>query len=68
MSTSERSDSPPDVRAPQAHEVYTVDRVTASRDTEAQVVEYQPFYSVKHAASNLGQLFWHSSREPADPG
>jgi type VI secretion system protein ImpG len=58
----------PDVRSPQAHEVYTVDRVTASRDADGQVVEYQPFYSVKHAASNLGQLFWHASREPSDPG
>lgn len=58
----------PDVRSPLAHEVYTIDKVTASRDADGQSVEYSPFYSVKHAGGNPGQRFWHASREPADPG
>ena len=52
----------PDARRPIAHEVYSIDRVTAvSPDGES--VEYQPFYSVKHGADARGaRTYWQASR------
>jgi type VI secretion system protein ImpG len=55
----------PDVRRPLANEVYSIDRVTATSPDNEQV-EYQPFYSFKHAAERSRQkLFWHAVRRPA---
>ena len=55
----------PDARRPLAHEVYSIDRVTAT-SPENEQVEYQPFYSFKHAAERRGQkTFWHATRRPA---
>src|SRR5262249_23877552 len=58
----------PDVRRPLAHEVYSIDRVTASaRDGTA--VEFRPFFSVKHAdEGRAGQTFWHAVRRQAENG
>jgi type VI secretion system protein ImpG len=55
----------PDARHPGAHEVFSIDHVTAtSPDNER--VEYQPFYSFKHAADRQTQrTFWHAVRRPA---
>jgi type VI secretion system protein ImpG len=56
----------PDARRPQANEVYSVDRVTAT-SPENEQVEYRPFYSFKHAADRLVQkTFWFVSRRPAE--
>jgi type VI secretion system protein ImpG len=56
----------PDARRPLAHEVYSIDRVTATAP-DRQEVEYQPFFSVKHAAAGrAAQAFWHASRRPAE--
>ena len=50
---------------PLAHEVYSIDRVTATSPDNEQV-EYQPFYSFKHAADRREQkTFWHATRRPA---
>jgi type VI secretion system protein ImpG len=57
----------PDARRPLAHEVYTVDRVTAT-SPDGEQVEYQPFFSVKHAAEEPGRAFWSVSRQPAEAG
>jgi type VI secretion system protein ImpG len=65
----------PDARRPLAHEVYSIDRVTASA-RDGTEVEFRPFFSVKHAQeSQAGQTFWHAARRqaeggdgPADPG
>ncbi len=69
----------PDARRPLAHEVYTIDRVTAT-SPEGESVEFQPFFSVKHAVDRDGQgvaqqAFWYGTRRPAmqvegrvDPG
>jgi type VI secretion system protein ImpG len=58
----------PDARRPLAHEVYSIDRVTATTPDRRQV-EYQPFFSAKHAGA-APEHYWHSSRraaEQADP-
>ena len=55
----------PDARRPLAHEVYSIDRVTAT-SPENEQVEYQPFYSFKHAADQRQQkTFWQATRRPA---
>jgi type VI secretion system protein ImpG len=55
----------PDARRPLAHEVYSIDAVTATSPDNEQV-EYQPFYSFKHAADRRQQkTFWQAVRRPA---
>jgi type VI secretion system protein ImpG len=55
----------PDARRPAAHEIYTIDGVTATSPENEQVA-YQPFYSFKHAAERRGQkTFWQATRRPA---
>jgi type VI secretion system protein ImpG len=53
----------PDARRPRAHEVYSVDRVTATAP-DGRAEEYQPFFSIKHAAAT-GERYWHASRQPS---
>src|SRR5262249_26149197 len=56
----------PDVRRPQAHEVYSIERVQASSPDDEQV-EFQPFFAVKHAsAPRAYPTFWYASRRPAE--
>jgi type VI secretion system protein ImpG len=56
----------PDARRPLAAEVYSVDRVTAT-SSENEPVEFQPFYSFRHAAGRRDQkAFWHATRRPAE--
>jgi type VI secretion system protein ImpG len=56
----------PDARRPRAHEVYSIDRVTATSPDNEQV-EYQPFYSFKHASDRMKQkAFWYATRRPAE--
>ncbi len=55
----------PDARRPLAGEVYSIDQVTATSPQQEQV-EYQPFYSFKHASDRRAQqTFWYASRRPA---
>jgi len=54
-----------DARRPLAHEIYSIDRVTATSPGNEQV-EYRPFYSFQHAADRREQAtFWWSARRPA---
>jgi type VI secretion system protein ImpG len=56
----------PDRRHPQAHEVYSIDRVLATAP-EGSSVEFIPFFSTKHAHERPGeQPFWHASRWPSE--
>jgi type VI secretion system protein ImpG len=56
----------PDARRPLAHEIYSIDRVTASA-RDGSEVEFRPFFSVKHAhQGRAGQTFWHAVRQPAE--
>jgi type VI secretion system protein ImpG len=56
----------PDLRRPMAHEVYSVDQVTATfPNGESQ--EYFPFFSVKHARqAATAKTYWHATRRPAE--
>jgi type VI secretion system protein ImpG len=67
----------PDVRRPNATEVYTVDQVTATQSgASGEQKEYLPFYSMRHHlgddGSAEGKTFWHLQRQPSgkkgDPG
>lgn len=56
----------PDIRRPGAHEVYTVDRVTAS-GPDRKPVEFVPLFSTRHAVGDAPPLaFWHATRRPAE--
>jgi type VI secretion system protein ImpG len=55
----------PDVRRPLAHEVYSVDRATAT-SPDGREREFQPFFSVRHAGAGTdGAAYWHATRRPA---
>jgi type VI secretion system protein ImpG len=57
----------PDARRPLANEVYSVDRVAASYP-DGSAVEYQPFFSVKHADQDQATTaYWYAGRRPAEP-
>lgn len=51
----------PDARRPQAHEVHSIDRVTAVSPL-GEHVEYQPFYSLKQRDPGSGAAYWLASR------
>jgi type VI secretion system protein ImpG len=56
----------PDSRRPLAHEVYSIDRVTASAP-DGRVTEFVPLFSVKHARGrDADDAYWHSTRRPAE--
>ncbi|MEX0794157.1 MAG: type VI secretion system baseplate subunit TssF [Pirellulaceae bacterium] len=59
----------PDSRRPLAHEIYSIDDVTAvSRDNLE--MPYHPFYSFKHGSGNReARTYWHASRRipPSGP-
>jgi type VI secretion system protein ImpG len=54
----------PDQRRPLAHEVYSIDRVTATAP-DGREAEYAPFFAVKHGRMNGQGPYWHSARRPA---
>ena len=56
----------PDLRRPLAHEVYSIDHVTAtSPNGESQ--DYSPFFSVKHASqAEATKTYWHAMRRAAE--
>jgi type VI secretion system protein ImpG len=56
----------PDRRLPQAYEVYSVDRVTAS-PPKGSAVEFHPFFSIKHSfGGGPDKTFWHAQRRSGD--
>jgi type VI secretion system protein ImpG len=56
----------PDARRPLHHEIYTIERVTATSAVGEQT-EFAPFFSVKHALpGDAGRVFWHATRKPAE--
>jgi len=63
----------PDVRRQMATEVYSIDTVIADDPVQAQVREFSPFYSFKHARQHeKDRTFWYASRRQSvreeDPG
>jgi type VI secretion system protein ImpG len=56
----------PDVRRQDATEVYAVTSVVSTSPHLDEILELQPFYSVKHAAGEDTQMaFWFTSRRPS---
>ena len=56
----------PDVRRQQTTEVYAIDAVTSHSADSQETVEFQPFYSIKHAApSNATGAYWYATRRPS---
>jgi type VI secretion system protein ImpG len=53
----------PDVRRPNATEIFSVDEVVSVRPDTQEPVRFEPFYSYHHAtAAKRGQTFWLASR------
>jgi len=56
----------PDVRAPLAYEVHSVQSVTGSVPGKAERQTYYPFYGIRHGmASSEEAAFWHALRRPS---
>lgn len=57
----------PDAHHPNAMEVYTVDRVSATTK-RGEAVEYAPFFSNRHGGERIDrECYWHGVRRPAEP-
>lgn len=54
----------PDIRRPNALEIYSVDEVVSVRPGTQEPVHFEPFYSFRHstARGGMGQTFWLASR------
>ena len=64
----------PDARRPLAHEVYSIERVTAT-SPDSEQMEYGPFYSLRHGSDGRHaqqgpseKRYWHARRERAGDG
>jgi type VI secretion system protein ImpG len=56
----------PDIRRQNATEVYSIDSVVSVSPGLDETVEYEPFYSFKHAGEREQQrAFWYASRRPS---
>jgi type VI secretion system protein ImpG len=56
----------PDIRRQSATEVYSVDSVVSVSPGSNETVEFEPFYSFKHAAERESrQAFWYAARRPS---
>lgn len=61
----------PDVRRPNATEVYAVDSVTCTASHLPEPLDIAPFYSFRHTSENHAQpqVFWYATRRPSQrPG
>lgn len=59
----------PDVRRGFATEIFSVDQVLSTNPQTQEVVDYEPFYSFRHAAlrdRKQKQAFWHTSRQASN--
>jgi type VI secretion system protein ImpG len=63
--TERRFDYPivPDIRRPNATEIFSVDEVVSVRPGTQEPVRFEPFYSFRHGLKgSRGQVFWMASR------
>jgi type VI secretion system protein ImpG len=63
----------PDVHRPMATEVYSIDSVAGTAGYLDEPVQYEPFFSVRHAAEGRGaRAYWYAARRRSlrkdDPG
>jgi type VI secretion system protein ImpG len=54
----------PDVRRPNAVEVFSVDQVAILNPQTREIIEFEPFYSFRHGREKQ-DTFWLSSRRPS---
>lgn len=56
----------PDVRRPNAMEIFSVNEVVSVRPGTQEPVRFEPFYSYRHGlVGGRGQTFWLTSRRPS---
>ncbi len=56
----------PDVEHPLAYEIFSVDRVVSAGSYLDDVVEFEPFYAMRHAIrGSASGAFWFSHRRPS---
>lgn len=56
----------PDIRRPQATEVFSIDEVVSVNPQTNEVMKFEPFYSFRHATlREKRQTFWMSHRRPS---
>lgn len=54
----------PDVRAPDAFEVYSIESVAGTDIAGSRVVQYEPYFACRHgAAPDVQPAYWHMRRE-----
>ena len=57
----------PDIRRPNAVEVYSVDEVSSIDADTRQIVTYRPFYSYRHGMDDSsGRCYWIANRRPSN--
>ena len=52
----------PDARREQAHDIFSIDRVTGVTAGSSETTDYEPFYAWRHSRTAAAKAFWHSSR------
>lgn len=58
----------PDIRRPHATEIFSIDEVVSQR-SDREIVSFEPFYSIRHAASGKLNTLWIANRRLSDrPG
>ncbi|HUS06615.1 MAG TPA: type VI secretion system baseplate subunit TssF [Bryobacteraceae bacterium] len=56
----------PDVRRPQATEIFSIDEVVSIDPHSREMMNFEPFYSYRHATSReKKQTFWIANRRPS---
>jgi type VI secretion system protein ImpG len=55
----------PDVRALDAYEVHSIQKVTSITPGTGQTTEYEPFYGVRHGSNGRETAYWHAQRRPS---
>jgi type VI secretion system protein ImpG len=56
----------PDIRRQSATEVHSVNSVVSTAPGSDEIIEFEPFYSFKHAVEReVQQAFWYASRRPS---
>ena len=56
----------PDVRRPYSMEIFSIDEVNAINSTNQKITNYEPFYSLRHAARKEDRpCFWLARRRPS---
>ncbi|HML18787.1 MAG TPA: type VI secretion system baseplate subunit TssF [Bryobacteraceae bacterium] len=56
----------PDLRRRGSMEVFSIDQVFSSNPDTREIIDYEPFYSLRHVRSHdAGRTFWHATRHAA---